>query len=756
MSKNVAKKIEEQLTRVPGAEPPEGLLQRIREAIPEHLPAEPEEPARPRWWASAPRLQLVAASLFVVVVGGVLAYRVVERAPRPAEQLSQTVDEAAPRALLKPEVAEAPRPEGEEAEASQIQVGTVGRAETGLETGGKVEPPLKVPAAPPARQETAFRESRAVGDDRRLRETGRRDADQELDTLATDERLRKVEFEAKPQPESKKVPGPPPAEADTEPERQKLRDALEERLGQMQGAGSRARVAAPEGRVMAQEMESRVGPPTADELPPTAAMYAPPPSTGGTHEPNDRPYGDMFFRPYGTNPFVDTEDDRFSTFGLDVDTGAYTLARGYLERGHRPPPEAVRVEEFVNYFDYGDPAPRSAEFAVTAEGAPSPFAQGPRYQMLRFNLRAREVRARERKPAVLTFVVDVSGSMGRENRLGLVQRSLELLLDELRREDRVGLVVYGSRGRVLLEPSNDRWRLRQAIERLRPGGSTNAEEGLVLGYRLASSHFRGGAINRVILCSDGVANVGRTGPESILQRIEREAERGIELTAVGFGMGNYNDVLMEQLADRGDGNYAYVDTLEEARRVFVENLTGTLQTIAADAKVQVEFNPEVVSRYRLLGYENRDIADRDFRNDAVDAGEIGAGHQVTALYEIKLRQELRRSAPLATLRLRYRSRETGRVVELERTLRRRDLAGSWQRGSPALKLASVVAQFAEILKGSYWAKEESLEELLRHAREAEREWRGEPAVRELVDLIERAARGWSEPEVEPAEDGWDD
>ncbi|MCB1036741.1 MAG: von Willebrand factor type A domain-containing protein, partial [Acidobacteria bacterium] len=331
------------------------------------------------------------------------------------------------------------------------------------------------------------------------------------------------------------------------------------------------------------------------EVPKPRASYTGPPSTGGTAEPNDQPYGDVFFRDAETNPFIDTEEDRLSTFGLDVDTGSYTVARRYLSDGNLPAPDSVRVEEWVNAFDYGDRPPARGDFALRAEGAPTPFA-GERYRLLRFSIKGRTVDAEDRKPAVLTFVVDVSGSMDRENRLGLVKESLSLLLDELSRGDRVGLVIFGSRGEVLLEPSADLSRIRAAIERLVPGGSTNAEEGLTLGYELASRYFREGGINRVILCSDGVANVGRTGPESILERIRREANRGIELTTLGFGMGNYNDALMEQLADQGDGRYAYLDTLDEARRVLVEDLTGTLQTIASEARAQVEFNPEVVER----------------------------------------------------------------------------------------------------------------------------------------------------------------
>jgi Ca-activated chloride channel family protein len=341
---------------------------------------------------------------------------------------------------------------------------------------------------------------------------------------------------------------------------------------------------------------------------------------------------------------------------------------------------------------------------------------------------------------VLTFVVDTSGSMNRENRLGLVKKALYELLAHLRSDDLVGLVVYGSRGQVLLEPTADHEAIRSAIDRLHGAGSTNAEEGLVLAYELAHEHLDRDGINRVILCSDGVANVGRTGPESILERISRYADAGIELTAVGFGMGNYNDVLMEQLADTGDGRYAYVDALGEARRIFVEELTGTLMTIGSEAKAQVEFNPDVVSRYRLLGYENRDIADDRFRDPTVDAGEIGAGHTVTALYEIKLHKgrDSGRST-LATLRMRYRPAGSDEPVELEESIRVRDLDQTWSSASPSLRLASLVAEFAEILKGSYWAKDGDLRDLLRRAQQLSPEFVGDIRVADFVSLVAAAA-----------------
>ena len=472
----------------------------------------------------------------------------------------------------------------------------------------------------------------------------------------------------------------------------------------------------------------------------TPAPLVQPPSTGGTHEPNDAPYGDVFFKEYGTNPFVDTDDDRLSTFGLDVDTGSYTVARRYINDGNLPPREAIRVEEFVNAFSYGDRPPARGDFALRAEAAPTPFMKGDLYRVVRFNVRGRVVDERDRKPAVLTFVVDVSGSMNLESRLQLVKKALGLLLDQLKRSDQVGLVVYGSYAQRILDPTSDKEAIRDAIERLSPGGSTNAEDGLRTGYEMAAQFRRRDGINRVILCSDGVANVGRTGPDSILRVIERQAkENDIELTTVGFGMGNYNDVLMEQLANRGDGRYAYVDTLEEARRIFVEELSGTLQTIATDAKAQVEFEPSVVSRWRLLGYENRDVADERFRDDTVDAGEIGAGHSVTALYEIKLKDDAPRGGTAATLRLRYRSKETGRVVELEHDLRLSDFADSWNSAPHGLKLASLVAEFAELLKGNYWAKEGNVADVLTRARRVAAELLGDRRATEFVALVERVA-----------------
>ena len=475
---------------------------------------------------------------------------------------------------------------------------------------------------------------------------------------------------------------------------------------------------------------------------------------GGNVPPNGKPYDLVYHEHYGVNPFITTEEDALSTFALDVDNASYTITRRYLRDGHLPAKEAVRVEEFVNFFEPGYPAVGEGDFAIRVDGAPSPWGEG--YHLLRIGIQGRDIAAAERRPANLVFVVDISGSMNRENRLGLVKQALKLLLDELDPRDSVGLVVYGSQGRVLLTPTSveERDRLIAAIEELQPGGSTNVEEGLNLAYDMARRNYQRRAINRVIVCSDGVANTGQTAAEQILNRVRGEADRGISLSTIGFGMGNYNDVLMEKLADQGDGNYYYVDELKEAERVFRENLTGMLQVLGRDAKVQVQFDPRNVLRYRLLGYENRDVADRDFRNDAVDAGEIGAGHVAVALYEVKLSDPVLRywsgeavdmsPVPLATVRLRYElpahvAEGAGEVIELEKILVSIHLVDRFTDAAPRLQLAAVVAEFAEILRGSYWARDNGLNRLLPAAENLVALLPEDPAVSELRDLIRRAA-----------------
>ena len=474
-----------------------------------------------------------------------------------------------------------------------------------------------------------------------------------------------------------------------------------------------------------------LGRPTLAPLPPN---IAPP---GGAGSPNNPPYDLTFFQHAGVNPFIDTEDDNLSTFAMDVDTASYSVSRRFVQDGNLPDPDSVRVEEFVNYFDMGYAPPQKHAFAIHMEGSPSPFG-ADRHWLMRIGIQGQEISARDRKDATLIFAIDVSGSMGQENRLGLVKQSLRLLVNQLGPRDEVGIVIYGSRGHVLLYPTDagENGAILDAINRLQPGGSTYVEEGLRLAYDLAERSVRPGRITRVILLSDGVGNVGETGSEAILRQIRDEVEQGVTLTTVGFGMGNYNDVLMEELANDGDGAYYYVDSVDEARTLFVENLTGTLQNIARDAKVQVEFNPGVVQSYRLMGYENREVADQDFRNDAVDAGEVGAGHSVTALYEVKLHDGA--SGSVGTVRLRYEDPDTGVVTELSQWLERDSLAGRFEEASPSFQLSAVVAEYAEILRGSYWAREGSLSQVSNEAWRISDLMRYAPEVAEFASLTEQA------------------
>ena len=464
---------------------------------------------------------------------------------------------------------------------------------------------------------------------------------------------------------------------------------------------------------------------------------------GGSATVNDAGYDLTFFKHYGVNPFIDTEDDHFSTFAVDVDTASYTVTRKFVTDGNLPDPDSVRVEEFVNYFDYEYERPTEGEdaFAIHMEGSPSPFG-GENHWLMRVGLQGKDIAAENRKDATLIFTIDVSGSMEREDRLELVKKSLRLLVDELRPTDEVGIVIYGSSGRVLLEPTSgeDKDEIKDAIDELRPGGSTFVADGLRLAYKMAVDNVEDGRITRVIVLSDGVGNVGDTGSESILRQVQEHVDRGVTLTTVGFGMGNYNDVLMEQLANDGDGTYHYVDELSEARRIFVEDLTGTLQVIARDAKVQVDFNPEVVSRYRLLGYENRRVADEQFRDDTVDAGEIGADHSVTALYELKLHDNADgddADGILGTVFVRYQDPDSSEVLEISRTLQHSELSSGFEDASPRFQLAAVVAEYAEILRESYWAQDGNLEDVVAQARRVQGLLPRGSDVAEFADLTQR-------------------
>ncbi|WP_240360192.1 vWA domain-containing protein [Pyxidicoccus caerfyrddinensis] len=442
------------------------------------------------------------------------------------------------------------------------------------------------------------------------------------------------------------------------------------------------------------------------------------------------------YRDYGVNPFVTASEDRLSTFAVDVDTASYTLSRRKLLDGALPPKEAVRVEEFLNYFRYTYPEPTESDgpLAVHLDAAPSPYTPGR--HLLRVGVQGRRVSVSERKPAHLTFLVDVSGSMQSPDRLPLAKRALRMLVDNLRDGDTVALVTYAGNVRRVLPPTGmeQKAHIHAAIEDLSAGGSTAMASGIELAYQEAMKTLDGGSLSRIVILSDGDANVGSTNHGEILKRIRGHVKEGVTVTTVGFGMGNYQDTMMEQLADQGNGNHYYVDSLLAARRIFQEQLGGTLEVIAQDVKLQVDFDPAQVSRYRLVGYENRDIADRDFRNDRVDAGEIGSGHTVTALYEVELKPGA--GEGLATVRVRAKRPRGESATERAYRFPAAALASTFKEAKADLRFATAVMGAAELLRRSPHADRwsfESVREIARAATPA-----GNAEREEFLSLLEKA------------------
>lgn len=464
---------------------------------------------------------------------------------------------------------------------------------------------------------------------------------------------------------------------------------------------------------------------------PTAA-----PASEQPYDPSTSP-GYNLYQDAGVNPNERARRDHLSTFGLDVDTASYTVTRRYIQDGNLPPYEAVRAEEFVNYFDQGYAAPDEAAFTIYADGAPSPFSRDGSY-FLRFGVQGYEVPEEARKPLVLTFVIDISGSMKKENRLELVKEALRLLVNRLDERDSVAVVVYGSDARVSLRPisGSEQPRIWRVIKSLRTEGTTNAEAGLRLGYDVALQMYNPEAGNRVILCSDGVANTGETDADRLVEMVGGYVAEGIDLSTFGFGMGNFNDALLERLADQGNGSYGYIDDVEEAQRLFVDEMTSTLQVIAYDAKVQVDFNPDVVAEYRLIGYENREIGDEAFRDDSVDAGELGAGHTATAIYQVRFRPEV--EGRIATIQLRWQDAETREVKEINGNFNTWDLYPSFEEGDAYYQNAVVVAAFAEILRASPYT-DANLDVVARLAGEVANRLEDDQ-VYEFADLARQAVR----------------
>ncbi|MDU0369962.1 von Willebrand factor type A domain-containing protein [Hymenobacter endophyticus] len=455
------------------------------------------------------------------------------------------------------------------------------------------------------------------------------------------------------------------------------------------------------------------------------------------------------------NGFQQVAKEPLSTFSIDVDAASYSNVRRFLQQGQLPPADAVRVEEMLNYFQYDYPQPATSApepFRVITEQAQCPW--NPAHQLVQVALQARKVATEKLPPANLVFLVDVSGSMQGDDRLGLVQQSLRLLTKELRPQDKVALVVYAGAAGTVLPPTagSERATILQAIDNLAAGGSTAGGAGLRLAYQVARQHFNKEGNNRVILCTDGDFNVGEQSDDAMERLIVQERESGVFLTVLGVGQGNYQDKKMELLADKGNGNYAYLDNLDEARRVLVQQFGGTLFTLAKDVKLQVEFNPQRVREYRLVGYENRLLAAEDFNNDRKDAGELGAGHTVTALYEVvpvgapgavdalkyqstKPATAAPESAELLTVKFRYKEPQgqTSRVLTVPLAGAARPIA----EASENLRFAAAVAQFGMLLRQSDYRGSATYETTTRLA-EGARRFDPDGYRAELVRLVKLA------------------
>jgi len=425
------------------------------------------------------------------------------------------------------------------------------------------------------------------------------------------------------------------------------------------------------------------------------------------------------------NPFLDTKDNPLSTFSTDVDTASYSNVRRFINEGSLPPKDAVRVEEMINYFtyDYAQPADEKP-FAMHIDVAGCPWEAS--HRLVRIGLKGKEIATDKRGPSNLVFLLDVSGSMTPPERLPLVKQAMRLLVEKLTENDRVAIVVYaGASGLALSSTTGEhKEQILEALENLQAGGSTNGAEGIQLAYKIAADNFIKGGVNRVILATDGDFNVGVTSQGDLIRLIEEKAQSGVFLSVLGVGTDNLKDSTMQKLADKGNGNYAYLDSLDEARKVLVQQMNGTLVTIAKDVKIQLEFNPARVASYRLIGYEKRMLHKEDFNNDKVDAGEIGAGHTVTALYEVvpvgaainpaatvpavdplkysssekSTSAQSPSSNEMLTVKLRYKKPDGDRSELLERAVT--DTSTKFENAPADLKFAAAVAEFGMILRDS--------------------------------------------------------
>ncbi len=472
-------------------------------------------------------------------------------------------------------------------------------------------------------------------------------------------------------------------------------------------------------------------------------------------QPNSEEYASVY-----ENTFMDAHANPLSTFSIDVDGASYSNTRRFIQEGQLPPADAVRLEEFVNYFDYDYPQPTGSDpFSITTELAQTPW--NPDTKLVHIGLQGRRMAAENLPPNNLVFLIDVSGSMESPEKLPLLKDGFHMLIDQLRPQDRISIVVYAGAAGMVLSPTSgsDKQSIREALERLQAGGSTAGGAGLMLAYQAAQQTFIKGGSNRVILATDGDFNVGISSDADLVNMIEEKRKSGVFLSVLGFGTGNYKDAKMEQLADKGNGNYFYIDNINEARKVLVEKMTGTLYAIAKDVKLQIEFNPAAVKSYRLVGYENRVLAAEDFNDDRKDAGELGAGTSVTALYEIVPAAPARpavdplkyqnnggsrwhwnwgapaKSEEMLTVKFRYKQPQGSTSKLLSRTLRNRDAA--WQDASENFRFSAAAAGFGMLLRNSRYSGGLDFDKVASMARGARgRDVEGHRA--EFVTLVQQA------------------
>jgi len=434
----------------------------------------------------------------------------------------------------------------------------------------------------------------------------------------------------------------------------------------------------------------------------------------------DQPVDTERYPDVGSNPIKQVADDPVSTFSIDVDTASYANVRRFLNDGHLPPRDAVRVEELINYFDYGYALPTSPDtpFAIHAALAPSPWAPGK--EIIHIGLQGYDIAPDKQPPLNLVFLMDVSGSMDEPTKLPLVQKALNVLIDQLRPEDKVSIAVYAGAAGAVLPPTsgNQKLKIRCAVDAMRAGGSTAGGEGLALAYAMAEQGFDENAVNRVILMTDGDFNVGIDDPSRLEDFVAEKRDTGVYLSVYGFGRGNYNDVMMQTLSQSGNGTAAYIDTLKEAHKLFRDDFSGSLFPIADDVKIQVEFNPDRVAEYRLIGYETRLLNREDFNNDQVDAGEVGAGASVTALYEITpvggplsadpLRYQKVNAGPsesgdeVAFVKVRYKLPGGDTSTLIERPVTDADRPATLDAAPEATRFALAVAAYGQKLRGDPW------------------------------------------------------